>query len=122
MTDWRNRAACLSADPELFFPEKGGPGDEAKRICGLCEVRQDCLDFALTLASEEQHGIWGGLSARERKRIRAMAGASVRPSVECGTPSGYQRHKDRGEDACDPCRRVRNEQKNEWRRRQRGAA
>lgn len=121
--DW-DQAACLKAEPETFFPENGGPVDEAKRICCHCPIRQECLEYALTHSNENQHGVWGGLSARERKTLRAMAGMGGKPPVECGTPSGYQRHKDRSEDACEPCRRARNEQKNQWRRdaKLRGAA
>lgn len=68
---WLAEAKCLQADPEAFFPEKGGSTREAKRICARCDVRQECLDYAL--ANEERFGIWGGLSERERRRIKRMA-------------------------------------------------
>jgi WhiB family redox-sensing transcriptional regulator len=45
---WMLEAKCLDADPEAFFPEKGGSTREAKRICAACPVRSDCLDHALT--------------------------------------------------------------------------
>jgi len=54
--------------PEAFFPEKGGSTREAKRICSGCEVRAECLEYAL--ANDERFGIWGGLSERERRRVR----------------------------------------------------
>lgn len=68
---WAPHAKCLQADPEAFFPEKGGSTREAKRICARCEVREDCLEYAL--ASDERFGIWGGLSERERRRLKRMA-------------------------------------------------
>ena len=65
---WQERALCAQTDPEAFFPEKGGSTREAKRICQGCEVRDACLDYAL--ANDERFGIWGGLSERERRRIK----------------------------------------------------
>ncbi|WP_202915795.1 WhiB family transcriptional regulator [Mycolicibacterium sp. CBMA 234] len=65
---WQERALCAQTDPEAFFPEKGGSTREAKRICQGCEVRDACLDYAL--AHDERFGIWGGLSERERRRIK----------------------------------------------------
>lgn len=44
---WQERALCAETDPESFFPEKGGSTREAKRICGTCEVRRECLEYAL---------------------------------------------------------------------------
>ena len=69
--DWQERALCAQTDPEAFFPEKGGSTREAKRICSGCEVRAECLDYAL--AHDERFGIWGGLSERERRRLRRPA-------------------------------------------------
>ncbi len=65
---WQERALCAQTDPEAFFPEKGGSTREAKRICQGCEVRDACLDYAL--AHDERFGIWGGLSERERRRLK----------------------------------------------------
>ena len=65
---WQERALCAQTDPEAFFPEKGGSTREAKRICMGCEVRDACLDYAL--AHDERFGIWGGLSERERRRLK----------------------------------------------------
>ena len=65
---WQERALCAQTDPEAFFPEKGGSTREAKRICMGCEVRDECLDYAL--AHDERFGIWGGLSERERRRLK----------------------------------------------------
>ncbi len=68
---WMEQARCLDADPEAFFPEKGGSTREAKRICSACEVREECLEYAL--ANDERFGIWGGMSERERRRLRRLA-------------------------------------------------
>lgn len=68
---WQDRALCAQTDPEAFFPEKGGSTREAKRVCGGCEVRAECLSYAL--ANDERFGIWGGLSERERRRLRRQA-------------------------------------------------
>ena len=65
---WQERALCAQTDPEAFFPEKGGSTREAKRICQGCEVRDACLEYAL--AHDERFGIWGGLSERERRRLK----------------------------------------------------
>jgi WhiB family redox-sensing transcriptional regulator len=65
---WQERALCAQTDPEAFFPEKGGSTREAKRICMGCEVRDECLEYAL--AHDERFGIWGGLSERERRRLK----------------------------------------------------
>jgi len=66
--EWRLDALCAETDPEAFFPEKGGSTREAKRVCTGCAVRTECLEYALT--SDERFGIWGGLSERERRRLR----------------------------------------------------
>jgi WhiB family redox-sensing transcriptional regulator len=65
---WQERALCAQTDPEAFFPEKGGSSREAKRVCLSCEVRSECLEYAL--AHDERFGIWGGLSERERRRLK----------------------------------------------------
>jgi WhiB family redox-sensing transcriptional regulator len=69
---WQEPAVCAQTDPEAFFPEKGGSTREAKRVCGRCEVRADCLEYAL--GHDERFGIWGGLSERERRRLKRRAG------------------------------------------------
>uniref|UniRef100_UPI003F49675A WhiB family transcriptional regulator n=1 Tax=Actinoplanes sp. CA-084688 TaxID=3239901 RepID=UPI003F49675A len=65
--DWRDEALCSQTDPEAFFPHKGGSAAQAKRTCGRCPVRADCLEYAL--ANDERFGIWGGLSATERRAL-----------------------------------------------------
>jgi WhiB family redox-sensing transcriptional regulator len=65
---WQERANCLGVDPDLFFPERGASTREAKAVCRGCEVRVECLEYALEHG--EKFGIWGGLSERERRRVR----------------------------------------------------
>lgn len=69
---WQERALCAQTDPEAFFPEKGGSTREAKRVCASCDVRSECLEYAL--ANDERFGIWGGLSERERRKLKRRAG------------------------------------------------
>jgi WhiB family redox-sensing transcriptional regulator len=59
-------ALCAQTDPEIFFPEKGGSTRAAKQICRGCELRAQCLTYAVE--NDERYGIWGGLSERERRR------------------------------------------------------
>jgi WhiB family redox-sensing transcriptional regulator len=68
---WQADALCAQTDPEAFFPEKGGSTREAKKICQQCDVKAECLEYAL--ANDERFGIWGGLSERERRRLRRRA-------------------------------------------------
>ena len=80
--DWRHRSACLDEDPELFFPiGNTGPAilqiEEAKQVCRRCEVREQCLAWALEAGQD--HGVWGGLSEDERRALkRRNARARVR--------------------------------------------
>ncbi len=67
---WQDYASCLGVDPELFFPDRGASTREAKAICRSCTVREDCLEYSLV--NGEKFGIWGGLSERERRRIRRL--------------------------------------------------
>lgn len=64
---WRTRGACGGLDPSIFFPESEELAEEAKSICAECSVRIACLEHALAL--REKDGVWGGTTARERRRI-----------------------------------------------------
>lgn len=122
------QAVCGQVDPELFFPEKGSATKAPKDICAVCPVRVECLDWAL--ANDVRHGVWGGLSDNERRRLRRRAGdvpptpapapAAVpkapRQPVQCGTRPGYQKHRRNGEQACDPCRQANTDADNRLRR------
>ena len=66
---WHVDAPCSQADPEAWFPEKGGSTADAKKICAGCDVREQCLQWALD--NEERFGVWGGHSERERRHILA---------------------------------------------------
>lgn len=69
---WRADALCAETDPELFFPtpEHSRVAD-AKKICDACDVTAKCLAYAL--AHNMNTGIWGGLSAIERARLKRDA-------------------------------------------------
>jgi WhiB family transcriptional regulator, redox-sensing transcriptional regulator len=73
---WQDEANCLGVDPDLFFPERGASTREAKEVCRGCVVRLDCLEYALT--NGEKFGIWGGLSERERRRLRRQRALAAR--------------------------------------------
>ena len=84
-TDWRAAGACLSADPDLFFPIAAGvlagrQITEARRICARCRVQRQCLDFAMRTG--ETHGIWGGTTPEERiaARRQRLRRRAARPS------------------------------------------
>lgn len=65
---WSRDAACRGMDSRFWFPERGEITSEAKQVCGACPVREDCLDESLR--NGERHGVWGGLSERQRRQIR----------------------------------------------------
>lgn len=80
LPDWMSNGLCAQADPDAWFPEKGGSTREAKRLCNgrtaddggptrrpPCPVREQCLRWALD--HEERYGIWGGVSERDRRRL-----------------------------------------------------
>lgn len=67
-SEWEDLAACLSADANLFYPREDGTPEPARRICRLCLVRTECLDYAL--AARERFGVWGGFHEGERRAIR----------------------------------------------------
>lgn len=71
--DWRQQSACKDEDPELFFPPgTGGPAltqiDEAKTVCRRCPVNSECLHDAMVSGSD--FGVWGGMSANERRALK----------------------------------------------------
>ncbi len=67
MSNWRDMARCQGVDPEIFHPAEDDDGEAAKAICELCPVREPCLEYAL--ATREKEGVWGGFTARERRRL-----------------------------------------------------
>jgi WhiB family redox-sensing transcriptional regulator len=68
ITSWREVGRCKGVDPEIFYPEDDeDPGHEAKLICSMCMVCETCLEQAI--AGREKIGVWGGYTARERRRL-----------------------------------------------------
>lgn len=123
---WQEEAACAGMGPDLFFPKSGnGLSDKAKAICANCEVRVDCL--VLALETGEGFGVWGGLTWRERKKLRGQIRRGlnptlpdivlppiqpepirnrdrIKPPARCGTEGGHKRHRVNGTPPCEMCR------------------
>lgn len=81
--DWRSRAACLSVDPELFFPiGNTGPAiaqaAEAKMVCATCEVQEVCLRWSIE--NNQDAGVWGAMSEEERRSLKRRAARARRAS------------------------------------------
>ena len=79
--DWRSKAACLTVDPELFFPiGNTGPAitqvAEAKAVCRECEVAGVCLQWAID--NNQDSGVWGGMSEEERRSLKRRAARARR--------------------------------------------
>jgi WhiB family transcriptional regulator, redox-sensing transcriptional regulator len=91
---WLDRAACRDHDPERFFPESGEQtkAAEAKAICASCQVRDQCLDLAVTAAGglDGDHGVFGGTLPGERSRLRGNSFPE---------PSAYRQHRELAEQA-----------------------
>lgn len=64
---WMEEALCAQTDPDIFYPEKGGSTAPATSVCASCAVRAECLEYAV--ANDIRHGIWGGTSDNDRKRM-----------------------------------------------------
>ncbi|WP_081241177.1 WhiB family transcriptional regulator [Streptomyces viridosporus] len=78
MENWRNRAACRTEDPDLFFPiGSSGPAllqtEQAKAVCRRCPVREQCLQWALDTG--QSIGVWGGTSETERRALKRRIAA-----------------------------------------------
>lgn len=68
---WTELSLCTEVDSDLFSPVTGGSTRQAKQVCRACEVRAECLEYAL--AHDQRFGVWGGLSERERRRLKREA-------------------------------------------------
>lgn len=66
-TEWMAYGSCADGDPSLFFPSDGVGVEVARRVCADCPVKEPCLEYALR--NRIDHGVWGGASERERRRI-----------------------------------------------------
>jgi WhiB family redox-sensing transcriptional regulator len=82
---WQDYALCAEVDPDRWFPEKGGSTREAKQVCRSCEVRRPCLRFALE--HDERFGIYGGMSERERRRLKRQFGDDTASAVASAIPA-----------------------------------
>lgn len=71
---WKQEAACRSAAANLFYADTDASARAAKAICARCAVRSHCLQVALR--NDERHGVWGGLTERERSRLRRTGRAA----------------------------------------------
>lgn len=97
-TPWMGLAACSDhRHPQLWFPDRGESMGPARAVCATCPVESDCLAYALRW--NIQHGIWGGRSPQERRRLRAGAGRPRRLPAAHGTTTRYARGC-----RCDECR------------------
>lgn len=69
MATWRDQARCRGVDPAVFHPpeDDDAQAEIAKAICHACPVREVCLEHALVV--REKDGVWGGFTARERRRL-----------------------------------------------------
>lgn len=87
-TDWQERGDCRGVNPDLFFPERGAPSGPGKDVCDKCPVQQECLSYALF--NGEKFGIWGGLSERERQRIRRQRSLVLTRARLAMTPAAVE--------------------------------
>ena len=88
---------CAQVGSDAWYPEQGSDAKAAKAICRGCEVRVECLDWAL--ANDERHGIWGGLSEMDRRRLRRGHAPRICALASCGKTlplwvAGQQRYCD----------------------------
>lgn len=90
---WVDQALCAQVGGDIFFPEKGESTREAKAVCRACPVREPCLQWALD--NNERFGVYGGLSERERRKLKDGG------CTDCGAP------RERGRKLCNPCRERR---------------
>ena len=82
---WRARGACRQLPTEIFFPTRGEDLDAARAVCGACPVEADCREYALGVPGLK--GVWGGLSERERERLRHDADVEAE---DCGEQAQEQ--------------------------------
>lgn len=127
------QAACRGQDPEMFFPLRPSgrfdpnhpPSDveaPAKRICATCPVRQECLAYGMANeAPSYRWGIYGGLSAAERRGVKQRPNPAAQPHqlAPCGTLSAYSRHIRRKEPVCEPCQEAARAHQRDYVRRRR---
>lgn len=117
--EWELKAACRDEDPDIFF--SGKTRGQAQVICGGCPVREECLAAALVreagVAKVYREGIVAGLTGAQRWNLARQQDQRRRNEVaQCGTRSGYLRHRSRGEEACGPCKAANARGESQYRR------
>ncbi|WP_353050494.1 WhiB family transcriptional regulator [Cellulosimicrobium sp. Marseille-Q4280] len=95
---WQDEALCAQTDPELFFPQKGGSTAEAKKVCRQCPVVDECLEWAIDAG--EEHGVWGGMSERERSAYARSRRRKAK--ISFGAPTDAEINRQRGQYAPAP--------------------
>ena len=106
MSEWRLQAACRGLDPELFFPHRAEVAElrSALEVCSVCPVQDECLQWALD--NSEREGVWGGLPASSRRRVRSETLAKDRVVVCTVCGSEFLGHV-RSKICSDHCRSMR---------------
>jgi WhiB family transcriptional regulator, redox-sensing transcriptional regulator len=86
-TEWMADGHCATQPPSLFFPSDGAGVEKARKVCATCPMRTQCLEYALV--NRVDHGVWGGTSERQRRRIlksrRLAAGSPIPQTAELST-------------------------------------
>lgn len=102
---WMSQRACIDVDPAVFFPEQGQTAAAAKAICATCPVTAECL--ALALENRELHGVWGGLTPRQRLNRGLVRPPKRNRVAPCGSEAGYYRHlRNTHTEPCGLCREA----------------
>ncbi len=119
---WMDKAACVGADPELFFTTKTGAGAqaqiaEAARICARCPVTAQCEE--LRRAAGATDGVWAGRGHNQGDAYKHQGPRPFNPA-KCGTPGNAKAHRRHGEHPCRACLDAENAQKRQWEAAQRG--
>jgi len=83
-TTWMTRGSCANSNPEVFFPHDGIGVEIAKQVCAGCTVTAPCLEYALT--NRVEHGVWGGCSERQRRRILKERRAAIHAARQKDDP------------------------------------
>jgi WhiB family redox-sensing transcriptional regulator len=73
-TEWMSLGICRNFAPEVFFPADGAGVEKARKICAVCPVKEHCLEYAVS--EQIEHGVWGGMSERARRRLKSFRRAS----------------------------------------------
>jgi WhiB family transcriptional regulator, redox-sensing transcriptional regulator len=127
VTDWRDKAACRHSHVPFFAPDTDEHQNQAHdytravAICGGCEVRDVCLQFALE--NREVDGVWGGLTPRKRDLLRRKLGYMKRqePTSGHGSHGAIKRHYQADEPLCDTCRKFKIRARQELQERRRAS-